>query len=197
MIVEGHVQRLDHEARGYLERVRAASQRMSRLIDDLMNLSRIARMELKRERVDLSRLALEVVAELQEGDPQRAVQVRVTPGLSAEADRGLTQIVLANLLGNAWKFTVKRPAPSIAFGTTQRDGATWYFVRDNGAGFDMARADKLFAPFQRLHAEKEFAGTGIGLALVQRIVHRHGGAVAAESAEGEGTTIYFTLGSPA
>jgi PAS domain S-box-containing protein len=197
LLAEGHLDRLDHEARGYLERVRAASQRMSRLIDDLMNLSRIARMELKRERVDLSRLALEVIAELQESEPQRAVHVRVTPGLSAHADRGLTQIVLANLLGNAWKFTVKRPTPSISFGTTQRDGATWFFVRDNGAGFDMQRADKLFAPFQRLHAEQEFAGTGIGLALVQRIVHRHGGTVAAESAEGEGTTIYFTFGSDA
>jgi len=197
LLSEGHLDRLDHEARGYLDRVRSASQRMSRLIDDLMNLSRIARMELRRERVDLSRVALEVIAELQEGDPQRAVHVRVTPGLSAHADRGLMQIVLANLLGNAWKFTVKRPGPAISFGTTQRDGAAWYFVRDNGAGFDMKRADKLFAPFQRLHDDQEFAGTGIGLALVQRIVHRHGGAVAAESAEGEGTTIYFTLGSDA
>jgi PAS domain S-box-containing protein len=193
MIVEGHIQRLDHEARGYLERVRAASQRMSRLIDDLMNLSRIARVELNRSQVDLSRLAAEVVAELQENDPQRAVQVRITPGITADVDRGLTQILLANLLGNAWKFTVKAKAPSIAFGVTRRDGVATYFVRDNGAGFDMKNADKLFAPFQRLHAEKEFAGTGIGLALVQRIVHRHGGRVEAESAEGEGTTVYFTL----
>jgi PAS domain S-box-containing protein len=193
MIVEGHMARLDHEARGYLERVRAASQRMSRLIDDLMNLSRIARVELNRTTVDLSRLAAEVVAELQEGEPHRAVHVRITPGLTADVDRGLTQILLANLLGNAWKFTVKRTGPAISFGVTQRDGAATYFVRDNGAGFDMKHADKLFAPFQRLHAEQEFAGTGIGLALVQRIVHRHGGRVAAESAEGEGTTIYFTL----
>jgi signal transduction histidine kinase len=193
MIVESHLARLDHEARGYLERVRAASQRMSRLIDDLMNLSRIARVELNRGPVDLSRLAAEVVAELQEGDPQRAVQVRITPGLTANVDRGLTQILLANLLGNAWKFTVKRGSPAINFGLTEREGVAMYFVRDNGAGFDMKQADKLFAPFQRLHAEKEFAGTGIGLALVQRIVHRHGGRVVAQSAEGEGTTIYFTL----
>jgi len=193
MIAEGHMQRLDHEARGYLQRVQAASQRMSRLIDDLMNLSRIARLELNRVQVDLSRLAAEVVAELQENDPQRAVQVRIMPGITAEIDRGLAQIVLANLLGNAWKFTVKTKAPSIAFGVTQRDGVATYFVRDNGAGFDMKHADKLFAPFQRLHAEQDFAGTGIGLALVQRIVHRHGGRVEAESAEGHGTTLYFTL----
>jgi PAS domain S-box-containing protein len=197
MIAEGHLDRLDHEARGYLERVRSASQRMSRLIDDLMNLSRIARMELSRGPVDLSRLAAEVVAELQENDPRRAVQVRITPGLSADADRGLAQIVLANLLGNAWKFTVNTSAPSIAFGVAVQEGARVFFVRDNGAGFDMAHAAKLFAPFQRLHTEKEYAGTGIGLALVQRIVQRHGGRVAAESAEGAGTTIYFTLAADA
>jgi light-regulated signal transduction histidine kinase (bacteriophytochrome) len=149
--------------------------------------------ELNRTQVDLSRLAAEVVAELQENDPQRAVQVRITPGIMADVDRGLTHILLANLLGNAWKFTVKAKAPSIAFGIAQRDGVAMHFVRDNGAGFDMKNADKLFAPFQRLHAEKEFAGTGIGLALVQRIVHRHGGRVEAESAEGEGTTLWFTL----
>ena len=194
MLAEGHLERLDHEARGYLERVRAAAQRMSRLIDDLMNLSRVARMDLRRETLDLSRMAAEVVAELQENDPQRAVQVRITPGLTAHADRGLTQIVLANLLGNAWKFTTRSARPSIAFGAVEHDGRPAFFVRDNGAGFDMQHADKLFAPFARLHAEQEFAGTGIGLALVQRIVQRHDGFVAAQSAEGEGTTITFALG---
>jgi light-regulated signal transduction histidine kinase (bacteriophytochrome) len=197
MIVEGHQDRLDREARGYLERVRAASQRMSRLIDDLMNLCRIARVEVRRVPVDLSRLAAEVVAELQEGDPQRAVQVRIMPGLAAEADHGLAQIVLANLLGNAWKFTVKRKSPAIAFGQAEHDGERMYFVRDNGAGFDMQHAAKLFEPFQRLHGDREFDGTGIGLALVQRIVGRHGGRVVAESAVDVGTTIWFTLAEPA
>jgi PAS domain S-box-containing protein len=193
LIMDGHQDRLDHEARGYLERVRAASQRMSRLIDDLMNLCRIARVEVRRVRVDLSRVAAEVLAELQEGDPQRAVNVRIMPGLAVEADQGLAQIVLANLLGNAWKFTVKRKAPSIAFGLAEHDGEPMCFVRDNGAGFDMAHAAKLFEPFQRLHGDAEFDGTGIGLALVQRIVARHGGRVVAESAVDVGTTIWFTL----
>jgi PAS domain S-box-containing protein len=193
MIAEDHARSLDHEARGYLERVRAAAARMSRLIDDLMNLCRIARMTLTREPLDLSRMAAEVVAELQEGDPARAVQVRITPGLGVAADRGLTQIVLANLLGNAWKFTARSPKPAIAFGMAERDGRPAYFGRDNGAGFDMQHAAKLFTPFQRLHSEQEFSGTGIGLALVQRIVERHGGSVAAESAPGQGTTIWFTL----
>ncbi|MGA8033013.1 MAG: PAS domain S-box protein, partial [Casimicrobiaceae bacterium] len=193
LIAEGHLQNLDHEARGYLERIRAASQRMARLIDDLMNLCRIAQMELVREPLDLSRLAAEVIAELQEGEPQRAVQVRIAPGIVVEADRGLTQIALANLLGNAWKFTARRERPAIAFGVSKHEGRDCYFVRDNGAGFDMRHADKLFAPFQRLHADHEFAGTGIGLSLVQRIVQRHGGVVSAQSVEGEGTTIHFTL----
>jgi len=197
LIAESHLDRLDHEARGYLERVRAAAQRMSRLIDDLMNLSRIARLPLAREPLDVSRMAAEVVAELQENDPQRAVQVRITPGLTAHADRGLAQIVLANLLGNAWKFTARRSGPAISVGSGNRNGRAMLFVRDNGAGFDMKQADKLFAPFQRLHAEQEFAGTGIGLALVQRIVQRHGGHVEVESAVGEGTVVYFTLGSDA
>ena len=197
LIAESHLDRLDHEARGYLERVRAAAQRMSRLIDDLMNLSRIARLPLAREQLDVSRLAAEVVAELQENDPQRAVQVRITPGLTAHADRGLAQIVLANLLGNAWKFTARRSGPAISVGSGKRGGRAMFFVRDNGAGFDMKHADKLFAPFQRLHAEQEFAGTGIGLALVQRIVQRHGGQVEVESAENQGTVVYFTLGADA
>jgi light-regulated signal transduction histidine kinase (bacteriophytochrome) len=160
-----------------------------------MNLCRIAQMELVREPLDLSRLAAEVIAELQEGEPHRAVQVRIAPGIVVEADRGLTQIALANLLGNAWKFTARRERPAIAFGVTEHEGRACYFVRDNGAGFDMRHADKLFAPFQRLHAEHEFAGTGIGLSLVQRIVQRHGGVVSAQSTEGEGTTIHFTLNS--
>jgi len=195
LLAESHQEHLDHEARGYLDRVRAAAQRMSRLIDDLMNLSRVARLPLAREPLDVSRLAAEVVAELQENDPQRAVQVRITPGLAAHADRGLTQIVLANLLGNAWKFTARTKAPAIAFGSGVRNGRRMFFVRDNGSGFDMQHADKLFAPFQRLHAETEFAGTGIGLALVARIVQRHGGTVELESAVGEGTIVYFTLAS--
>jgi len=179
--------------RGHLDRVRAASQRMAGLIDDLLGLSRVTRAELRRERVDLSALAQSVAAELQEADPKREVEFAIAPGLVVEADPHLLRLVLENLLGNARKYTAKRPHARIEFGATERDGRLAYYVRDNGAGFDMAYAGKLFGAFQRLHSAAEFEGTGIGLATVQRIIHRHGGRVWAEGVVGEGATFSFTL----
>jgi two-component system NtrC family sensor kinase len=177
----------------YLQRLRSAAQRMSELIDDLLELSRVGRAELRREPVDLTALARAVAAELEHADSDRRVQMFIQDGLRAEADPHLLRIILENLLGNAWKFSAKRPDPVIQLGEDLREGQPAYFVRDNGVGFDMAYADKLFAPFQRLHAEAEFPGTGIGLATVYRVVDRHGGRVWAEGKVGEGTTVWWTL----
>jgi signal transduction histidine kinase len=182
---------LDASARGHLERVRRATQRMGQLIDDLLALSKTTRTELRRGEVDLSALAHEVVAELRVRDRERAprVQVSITPALRCVGDVHLLRAVLENLLGNAWKFTGKTEAARIEVGA--ETGA--FYVRDNGAGFDMAFASKLFAPFQRLHSTSEFPGTGVGLANVQRIVHRHGGRIWVESAVGQGATFRFTI----
>jgi light-regulated signal transduction histidine kinase (bacteriophytochrome) len=143
--------------------------------------------------VDLSALAQTVARELQEQEPTRHVDWQITPDINAYGDPNLLRIVLVNLLGNAWKYTGHRPVACIEFGVTHQDGETVYFVRDNGAGFDMAYANKLFIPFQRLHTDEEFPGTGIGLTIVQRIIHRHGGRVWAEGTVDEGATFYFTL----
>jgi signal transduction histidine kinase len=192
LLVE-HSSALDSQGRHYLERVRAATQRMSALIEDLLNLSRITRATLRREPVDLTGLAAGVVEELRRRDPARAVVVDVAQGLTAKGDRQLLRIVLENLLGNAWKFTARRPEARISFGAEVGPGGPAFFVRDNGAGFDMAYADKLFAPFQRLHKSSEFEGTGIGLATVQRIVSRHGGRLTASAEVDVGATFCFTL----
>jgi PAS domain S-box-containing protein len=177
----------------YLRRVRAATQRMGELIDDLLNLSRVTRREMRREPVDLSALARMILAQLAKGDPGRHVEVHVADGLVAWGDPHLLRLALENLLGNAWKFTGKQPAARVEFGMTSENGASAYFVRDNGVGFDMAYSYKLFGAFQRLHAMTEFPGTGIGLATVQRVINRHGGRVWADAALGTGATFYFTL----
>ena len=193
-VLEDYAGRLDDQGRDYLSRVRAATQHMGHLIDDLIKLARVARAEMKRETVDLSALAGEVLAELQKRDPDRRVECRIEPGLTAKGDARLLRVALVNLLGNAWKFTGRQPQSRIEFGALRdTDGAPAFFVRDNGAGFDMTYADKLFGAFQRLHTSHEFPGTGVGLATVQRIVHRHGGRVWAEGAVGKGATFYFTL----
>ena len=184
---------LDERGRNYLHRVRAAAQRMGELIDDLLQLSRVGRTELQKQRVDLSALARSVAADLQRVEPERSVQFLIPEGVTADGDRGLLQAVLENLLGNAWKFTGTAGEAAIEFGAVERDGAPAYFVRDNGVGFDMAYAGKLFAPFQRLHSETKFPGTGIGLATVHRIIERHGGRVWAESAVGRGATFFWSL----
>jgi PAS domain S-box-containing protein len=186
--------RLDEQGRDHLRRVRAATQRMAQLIDDMLTLSRVTRAELRREIVDLSKLAEEIAAELRRADPDRTAEVEIEPGLVAAGDPRLLRVLVGNLLSNAWKFTAGSEPARIELGRcpTSADGRG-FFVRDNGAGFDMTYANKLFAPFQRLHRQSEFPGTGVGLAIVQRIVHRHGGRVWAEGAVGRGATFYFTL----
>jgi signal transduction histidine kinase len=196
MALEEYGDKLDAQGRGYLERVRAAAQRMGHLIDDILELSRVSRQAMRQERVDLGRLAAELMDELRQDDLLRKIVVTIAPECSATGDPRLLRILLQNLLENAWKYTARQPEARIAFGMERLDtGETAYFVRDNGIGFDMKYADRLFSPFQRLHGPKEFPGSGIGLATVARIVHRHGGRVWAESAPGQGTTLRFTLGS--
>ncbi len=192
-LLEDYVGEIDAQGQDYLRRVRKASQRMGQLIDDLLKLSRLTRGEMRRETVDLSDMAQTIASELQKTQPERQVECLITPGLSANADARLLRVVLENLLGNAWKFTSKHTQARIEFGATEAEGEAAYFVRDNGAGFDMAYADKLFGAFQRLHRTTEFPGTGIGLATVQRIIHRHGGRVWAEGTVEQGATFYFTL----
>ena len=184
---------LDEQGKEYLNRACAAGQRMTRLIEDLLHLSRVGRSEMSRSKVDLSAMIQAVAADLQKGEPSRSVHWKVAHGLTAQGDARLLRIAFENLLGNAWKFTSKREDAVIEFGQRAQNGDPVFFVRDNGAGFDMTYADKLFGVFQRLHPASEFPGTGIGLATVQRIVNRHGGRIWAEAEVGKGAIFYFTL----
>jgi len=193
VLLTSYAQALDDRGRHYLDRVRAATHRMSELIDDLLGLARVGRKELARREVDVSALAGKVAAELARRDAERAVRVEIAPGLSANADPQLLAIVLENLLGNAWKFTGKAAGACIEVGQERNGTGGPFYIRDNGAGFDMAYADKLFGAFQRLHLDSDFEGTGIGLVTVQRIVNRHGGRIWAEGAVGKGATFRFTL----
>jgi light-regulated signal transduction histidine kinase (bacteriophytochrome) len=193
-LLDEYAGKLDEHACHYLDRVRTGSQKMSGLIDDLLDLSRITRIALRKESINLTELGRSVVADLQNGEPSRKVTIAIADGLTACGDSRLITIVLVNLLGNAWKYTGKRQQAQVAFEQENKGSETVFYVRDNGAGFDMAYVDKLFAPFQRLHQDSEFEGTGIGLATVQRIISRHGGRIWAEAAVDEGATFYFTLG---
>jgi light-regulated signal transduction histidine kinase (bacteriophytochrome) len=193
VVLEDYGEQLPADARGYLERVRAAAQRMAVLIDDLLNLSRVTRTAVQPKFINLSKMAEDIVQGLQESQPERQVSFSLMPDLMVEADPHLINIVLENLLSNAWKFTSKREEAAIEFGQKNHVKERTFYVRDNGVGFDMAYADKLFGVFQRLHSISEFPGTGVGLATVQRIISIHGGRIWAESAEGKGTTFYFTL----
>jgi PAS domain S-box-containing protein len=193
IVLEDYADKLDAVGKDSLARVRAASQRMGQLIDDLLQLSRLTRAEMRRAPVNLSALARAVADELQKPELTRRVEFVIESDLIAQADAGLMRVVLENLLGNAWKFTGKQAAAKIEFGRTIRDGVATYFVRDNGVGFDMTYADKLFGAFQRLHTTADFPGTGIGLANVQRVIRRHAGNVWAESQPNQGATFYFTL----
>jgi signal transduction histidine kinase len=192
-LLEDCSDKLDAQGQDYLRRIRAGSQRMGQLIDDLLNLSRVSRGEMTRELVDISKIAHEVADELKAAAPERDAEFVVADGLSAQTDPRLLRIVLTNLFGNAWKFTAKRAHGRIEFGSTGANGDKEYFTRDNGAGFDQAYAGKLFGAFQRLHAIKDFPGTGIGLATVQRIIQRQGGRVWAEGKVEQGATFHFTL----
>jgi PAS domain S-box-containing protein len=193
LLEEEYAASLDAKARDYLGRVRAGSLKMGELIDDLLELSRVSRHAMKREQADLSALAAEIAAELEAGEPDRRVDWSIAPGIVAHCDIGLMRSALLNLLGNAWKYTSRREHARIEFGLVEQNGRSVYFIRDDGIGFDMRFATKLFGAFQRLHAPSEFPGTGIGLATVARILHRHGGEVWAESAPGQGATFRFTL----
>lgn len=192
-LLEDYGNQLGADGKNLLQRIRAGSQRMGQLIDDLLNLSRVSRSELHREPVDLSGIAKDVVGELRGHDPDRHVALRIATDLKANGDPQLLRVVLENLLGNAWKYTAKQPQATIEFGFDRDNGNSSFFVRDDGVGFDMQYADKLFTPFQRLHAMNEFPGTGVGLATVQRIISRHGGRVWVEAAVNKGATFHFTL----
>ena len=193
ILLEDYADKVDEDGQDYLRRVRGASQRMAQLIDDLLNLSRLTRYEISREIVDMSALVREIVAKLQQHEPSREVEFVIEEGLTTSGDFHLLKVTLENLMNNAWVFTATHPCARIEFGATQHNGETAYFVRDDGVGFDMAYADKLFGAFQRLHAMTEFEGTGMGLTIVERIIHRHGGRVWAEGAVEQGATFYFTL----
>lgn len=199
-LLEDYGEKLDAQGKDHVQRVRMASQRMAQLIDDLLNLSRISRGEMERGPVDLSELARGIAEELLRTHPERQADFVISKGLAVNGDKRLLRVVLENLLGNAWKFTGKKSRARIEFGVAAQEGlpavqagSPVYFVRDNGAGFEMAYADKLFGAFQRLHHLSDFPGTGIGLATVQRIIHRHGGRVWAEGAVEQGATFYFTF----
>lgn len=195
-LLEDYDDLLDEMGRDFLRRIRKESQRMGRLIDDLIDLSRYSRTEIKVQRVNLSTLVHTITAELKDNEPERPAEFIIQNDLLASVDKSLIEAALQNLLSNAWKFTAKKPMTVIEFGRQkQENGPAVFFVRDNGAGFDMAYANKLFGAFQRLHTTAEFEGTGIGLATVQRIIHRHGGTVWAESELDQGATFYFTLGN--
>jgi PAS domain S-box-containing protein len=189
--------KFDPETLDHLGRIAAGAERMGRLIDDLINLSRVSRTEMRRQAVNLSQLAASVAKNLAQAEPQRQVEILIAPDMMVDADPGLLQIVLENLLGNAWKFTSRTDGARVEVGWQERDGEIIRFVRDNGAGFDMRHAGKLFGAFQRLHSQREFEGTGIGLSIVQRIVVKHGGRIWAEAKPGAGAAIYFTLASGA
>ena len=184
---------LDEKSQHYLQRIHDASLRMSSLIDDLLKLSRIGRSELTARPISLSQIAGEAAAAIRERHPTREVQLEITPGMVVSADPRLLRIALENLLSNAWKYTSHSPQANVSVGTQAGDSGPVYFVRDNGVGFDMKYADKLFVPFQRLHPEAEFPGSGIGLVTVQRIVARHGGRIWADAKPDEGATFYFTI----
>jgi len=195
-VFEGCSDGLDELGKDYLQRVRMATRRMGALIDDLLNLSRVTRAEIAREEIDLTELAYSVASELQRTDPSRKVEFVIAPNLRGEGDPRLLRTVLENLMGNCWKFTSKQAYPQIELGSTSADGNSVFFVRDNGVGFNQKHATRLFGAFQRLHAQNEFPGTGIGLASAQRIIQRHGGRIWAEAQVGQGATFYFTLLAP-
>ncbi len=192
-LIEDVSDKLDPEAKEYLQRIGAAAGRMGELIDALLELARISRAEIHRVPVDITQMAHAVIAQLRATDPDRTVELVAADGLTAEGDPRLLRALLENLLGNAWKFSSKRELARIEIGRATLAGTPTFFVRDNGAGFDMEYAKRLFSPFQRLHVQDDFPGTGIGLATVQRIVRRHGGTIWAEGAVNRGAVFYFTL----
>jgi light-regulated signal transduction histidine kinase (bacteriophytochrome) len=195
-LLEDYLEQLDAPGQDHLHRIRSASQRMGQLIDDLLTLARVTRSDFRLQAVDLSQIASSICTHLQQTEPTRPVEFGLQTGVVVQGDAQLLHLVLENLLNNAWKFTGKQPQTKIEFGAIpQENHPITYFVRDNGVGFEMTFVDKLFKPFQRLHGMQEFVGNGIGLATVQRIIHRHGGQVWAEAGLNQGATFFFTLGT--
>lgn len=192
-LLEDCEKQIDEQGKGYLLRIKKATENMNDLIEDMLKLSRINRTEMDVVKVNLSTIATAIMKELQSSQPPRNASIIIADRLEDSADPRLMRIMLENILGNAWKFTGKKGKTEIEFGQTCKDGKKVYFIRDNGAGFDMEHSKKMFAPFQRFHSMEEFPGTGIGLAIVNRIVSRHEGSVWVESLPGRGTTVYFTL----
>ncbi len=193
LLDEDYGKQFDDVFRDYLQRIESSAERMAQIIEDLLKLSRVTRSQMKREPVNLSELVREIAGELKMREPQRNVEFTIAEDVVVQGDKRLLRVALENLLGNAWKFTRAVPNAHITFGVFPRDGKSVYFIRDNGAGFDMKYAHNLFVPFQRLHSASEFPGSGIGLATVRRIIDRHGGNVWAEAEVGKGATFYFTL----
>ena len=194
LVLESGKDKLDDKTIGYLKRIVAGGRHMTALIDDLLNMARLSKQEMRRREIDMSKLAATVVESIATAQPERRVAVSIQSGLIANGDAGLMRVVLDNLISNAWKFTANSSAPSIEVGAKQDEGTTVYYVRDNGVGFDMKFSHKLFAPFQRLHHRDEFEGTGIGLATVRKIIWRHGGRTWLDSKVNAGTTVFFTIG---
>jgi len=196
LLLSDYEKKLDDTGKDYLRRVRAAASKMGLLIDDLLKLSRVSKHEINATRIDLSHMVRDILKALAYADPERGVKSAVQEGVVAYGDHNLIRIAFENLLNNAWKYSGKREQPVIEFGGSREDSQLRCFVRDNGAGFDSQRAEKLFSPFQRMHAESAFPGTGVGLATVQRILHRHGGSIRAEACVDGGATFYVTLPLP-
>jgi len=193
VLLEEYQEKIDEQGKDYLHRVRSATQRMAQLIDDMLTLSRVSRSEINIQQVNLSKIVQEIADELRETQPEREVEFIIQEGIKAHGDAILLRTVLENLLGNAWKFTSKHATARVEFGMQLQNGMPVYFIRDDGAGFDMNYAQNLFGAFQRLHTNTEFPGTGIGLATVQRVIHRHGGKVWAEGEVEKGAAFYFTV----
>ena len=193
LLMKNNAEKLDEKGNRYLSGIHTGTEKMSRLIDDLLKLSQISKQEIRQREVSLSEIATSIVSELREANPDRNVDVDIAGGITVFADKGLIELVLSNLIGNAWKFTSKTEHARVEFSTIRQDGRVIYYVRDNGAGFDQQYAGKMFWPFHRLHSEGAFEGTGIGLAIVERIIRSHGGKIWAEGEEGKGATVYFSL----
>ena len=194
ILLEDYADKLDREGCDYLQRIKSAGSKMSRLINDILSLSKISFHDMHLENVNMSDIADEIVRELRESDPGRKIEILIDRDCHVHADAKMVGIALKNLIRNAWKYTGKVANPQIAFGSFKRESERIYFVRDNGAGFDQKKAYMLFIPFKRLHSEHDFPGTGIGLAIVERVIKRHGGKISAEGELGRGSTFYFTLG---
>jgi light-regulated signal transduction histidine kinase (bacteriophytochrome) len=193
ILLEDYVEQLPEVGRHYLEQVRKATQQMGTLIDDLLRLSRIMRTEMRITSVDMSQIAGQIIEQLRWEYPERKVEVKIEPGLIVDGDHNLIKIALENIIRNSWKFTGKKLKGRIVFGSKNVDGSPTFYIRDNGAGFDMAYANKLFSPFQRLHNQDEFEGTGIGLAITHRVIKRHNGSIWAEGKINQGAAFYFRI----